>query len=206
MKKYKATKNIPVERLSVQKSVFKSRRFLWILAGLIIVLMVGSVLVMMFEGEKDNGNTFEFNGHKFILDPQKGWITKVNGQDVGFEFLPFEVNNLSRPSFFGLGLGKTYVTFNPSEFSDRSYEVSRLIAFLTFTGRQAFAACTNETGCADLPVINCSQDTSDNIVYIYLGNETRIEQENGCLKLEAKPGDELKVVSLFIYQLLGIIK
>lgn len=203
MKKYKFTKNIE-NKADVKKSIWKNKQLLWFMAFFIIVLMVGSVLTLWIRDEGDS-KEIDYNGHKFVYNQQTGWTTIVNGQQVSFEMLPTDIEGVKKESFFGLDVGKTYVAFNPAEFSEKSYEINRLISFLAFTGRQAFPACTKEEGCGDLPVINCTSTTS-NVVYLVVSNETRIKQDYNCLILEAKPGDEIKVITMFLYQLLGIEK
>lgn len=205
MKKYKVGKDISFQG-NRKKSFFKDRKVLLGLAAFIILIMVTSVLTLMFEKDNDNQQEIDYNGYKFAYDPQSGWATTINGQKVGFELLPTDVVNLSQNSFFGFGLGKTYVTFKPNEFSENSYEIGRIIAFLTFSGRQSFPACSQEEGCGDLPVVSCSENSTENVIYIYIGNETKITSQGNCLKLEARPGDELKVMTLFVYKLLGIVR
>lgn len=204
MKKYKVGKNIIIAEKK-DSGFFSSKKILFILVALVIILMVGSMLVMFFEkGNNQEGGTV-YNNYRFFYDPQKGWMTKVNGQDVSFEFLPSELEGSAPGSFYGFNLGKTYVSFNPNEFSENSYEIKRLLGFLVFTGRKALPACSSDNNCGDLPVVECSENSTNNIIFLYIGNETKINQEGNCLKLESKPGDEIKVIGLFIYKLLGIM-
>ena len=206
MNKFKLGKNISFDKTSNKKSLWKNKQMLWIMAGFIIILMVGSILTLMFT-DQSSSNAVEENGHKFFPDQNNnGWKTKVNGNEVSFAYLPSQLNDIKRDFLF-LAPGKTYVTFNGNEFLENSQEINILTSFLTATGRTASPACTSVNGCGDLPLINCDTKLNDaNIVYIYIGNETFETQQANCLKLSARPGDELRLINLFVYQLLGIVK
>jgi hypothetical protein len=201
MKKFKHTKKIEV-REGTKRSLWKNKKFLWILAFFIMIVMVFSVFTLMFSN-KNSSKTIDYNGYKFTYT-EKGWVTQINGQNVAFDVLPTDVQGIQSTKF-GFGLGKTYVAFNPTEYSENTYEISRLLAFLAFSGRQTYPACITEIGCGDLPVVDCNK-TGENIVYFRTGNSTEILQEGNCLVLQSKPGDETKVIALFVYQLLGIEK
>lgn len=208
MKKFKATKNISFENSKNKKNLWKNKQMLWIMAGFIVLLMVGSILTIMFQGKDDVSQEKEENGYKFVFTQQKGWTTKINNQDIGFAYLPSELNDIKKDPYFYLPPAKTYVAFNGNEFMENSQEINILLGFLGMTGRKAFPACTEEKNCgSDLPIANCDNAMNNtNIVYIYFGNETKIEQDKNCLKLESKLGDEMKIINLFVYQLLGIVR
>src|SRR3989344_595695 len=115
-----------------KQSLLKNKKILvYFLGGMIIFLMVGSLLSLWaFKGENGNTevNAYEYNGYKF-LKANNGFILSINNKDIGFNYLPNELEGINNDDFNFLN-NKYYVIFNPEELNEGSYEINRIRGIL----------------------------------------------------------------------------
>jgi len=185
-----------------KQSLLKNKKILvYFLGGMIIFLMVGSLLSLWaFKGENGNTevNAYEYNGYKF-LKANNGFILSINNKDIGFNYLPNELEGINNDDFNFLN-NKYYVIFNPEELNEGSYEINRIRGILNYFNILGAPACDKEEKCSDIPVKDCSVDA----VYIKKG-ENKIYKDNKCIVLSYNE-DSAKIVDLFFYKALGVMK
>ena len=100
----------------------------------LVLIGFGLIFLMVFSGVflgGDSAQEEEYNGYSFFLS-QQGWVTTLQGQQVGFQYLPSEVEFISVESF-SLS-SEVYVGFDPSKFSEDSFEVQQIRSFLQLSG------------------------------------------------------------------------
>lgn len=176
-----------------------------IIVGVIIFIMVFSSIAIGFfynPGSDISENSVEYGGFTFT-DRGNGWFVDINGNEYGFEYGPFFVENVKSIDLKNEEFSnRVYVAFDPSEFSENSDEIFRLRQFLQSRGIAANPACIKEEGCGDLPIVSC--DNQD-VIYLDSGENTQIYKDKECIVLESKPGEELQAINRFMYGVLGVM-
>ena len=201
VKKKKYSKNIVSINETNQKKegILKNKGF-W---GLIIIfLMLGSVLSLSFfyKGDDQMTDKVEYNGYVFVNNGN-GWTTNFQGQEVAFEYLPKDLEDIQveKPNLIISG-SQYSIGFIPGEYSEESYEVLRLKSLLVLKGINAFPGCLKEENCGNLPLVKCN----DNTIILKSGNETKGYYDN-CYIIEGDNEGMLKAINKFIYLAYGII-
>ena len=95
---------------------------------------------------------------------------------------------------------RVYVMYDPAKMSSETYDVRRMIGFLSLDGKSVNPACSLEEGCGDWPVKDCS---TDSVVYLKGGVEEKIYNDGTCVVLSGS--NLLKVENMFYYKLFGVI-
>ena len=179
-----------------------------ILVGVVLIfLMVVSTLgysLMQGDGDEDDSSKVEENGRIFYR--QNGiWVTSIEEETYGFQYLPSEVLNVSVEGDYDLERYTNQLLYyiSPSE------GVIEILNNLQRYVLRYQGACLNETDCEeDLPVKDCR---SNLIVTAPLGmpqsiggkidNETRVYNNEGCVYLV---GDSIKAADAFLYKVLKV--
>ena len=187
-----------------KKEPIKGKLGLFIVGGIVILMILSVFAISLGNKQEDaQGSTMEYNGYKF-KSIQGLWTTELNGRQYGFEYAPNDLGNISSVEIKDVNFkSKTYVLFNPDEFTENSQEILRLRGFLATIGVLASPACAKEESCGDIPVLDCSN--INNPVYLKLGNESKIYEEDNCIVLQTINGEESLVINKFMYKYLGII-
>ena len=187
------------------KTEKKSKKTIYFVI-IIIVLMVSSVIgYVSFSGQPvDSTSDYEFNGHKFN-NINNLWVTKINEQDIFFDYLPNEVNNISYSNDKLSTSNKVYLSYDPSKKdASMDYIISKLAYSLGVLSYKINLACISEKDCPDIPVVSC--ETGSNILLLKIGSNVEIYKDQGCLVIEGKDLYELnKVSDRFIYSISGVI-
>ncbi|MCK4669679.1 MAG: hypothetical protein KAT43_00640 [Nanoarchaeota archaeon] len=192
---------ITSRRIGVKK---KDRKFL--LSGFIVFLMVLSVLgyaAYSGDGESYNGHTFEFR--------ESYWNTKIDKTLFQFHFLPDAVKTIE---LLGNLRYEEYFLVHDSSINLSAQESSAIYLvkyelYLQMTeklGIPVELATSNPTNTSTMP-ISCTDATLfiGVIEYSY-GNETKIINENNCIKVIAESDSMLvKANDRLLYTLLEII-
>ncbi len=206
MKKKKLSKN----RLqSVENSDKKQKKKIIpiIIMGFIVFIMIFSVLAITLFFNDDtaqNQDEVKYNGY-IIAYNGNNYAVYVNNVNYPFEYPPIEVENIKssinlKEEVF---TPKAYLLFNPGEFQENSQELARIQNFLFNNGIITNLACSKEEGCGDLPIINCRNPNK--VVYIRNADQSSISNEENCIMLDFKEGEQLKVINSFMYRILGVI-
>ena len=189
---------ITSQSLTLEKP-HKKKTLLYVLGGFIILVMVGSILGYYSADSATSAATYQ--GHTFVQTSQ-GWMTIINGQQLAFQYHPHMLTNYTHiPLNFGQ---KVYILFNPQDANEHSPELQYIHAYLTFTGHAVSFACTQETGCGDLPIFTCTSGQQD-LFYYTQGTTTALHKQDSCTILTYQPGEEIQARELFAYTLLGIL-
>ena len=176
---------------------YKDKRILVYLMGFFIILiMIASVLNIGEKEEKQKYNNYVFT------KTERGWLTYVNNQAIMFNYLPQELEDITIPSL-NLNSKKVYILIDPEEITIQDYNIQRLIYTLRYLNINTFLACSKETNCPDIPIIDCSNPNF--VFYFKLSNETKTYKENNCLILEGNNDGQLMLVERLNYALFGII-
>ena len=210
MRKKKLSKIRAQQYSQIETKPDKGKRTATIVVGVIIFLMVFSSIALSFfyssrSGDvnpENSANEVDYNGIKFKTEGNS-LIANIDGKDFSFEYSPGSLQDIEVSNITNQDLSqKTYLLFDPSEFSESSLELFKLRQFLTSLGNSNSLACTKENGCGDLPIKSCS--SNNKMVYLKLGANTKIYKEDNCFVLQAKVGDELRVINRYEYLTLGV--
>jgi len=173
----------------------KKKPYLVLIGFFLIGLMI---LGGVFLGGTTNEEKVEYNKHTFLFR-NGGWYTSLQAEQIGFQYLPSDVEMIPSESFSFSE--KVYVVFDPREFSESSSEVQTLLSFLRFAGYISSASCSVDEECGDLPLY---QEQGD-CVLLQSNDETKIYKEGRCVVLSAD-GDFGLVIHAFLFQLFNIIE
>src|SRR3989338_10022735 len=96
------------------KDINKSKRNTVILGIIIIVVMITSVAGIFTGNSSSTTSKFEYNGFKFYLGNQ-GWFTRIGNQQVIFNFMPNQVDNITLPKKINIDDQKLYMVICQNE-------------------------------------------------------------------------------------------
>lgn len=180
-----------------KKKIFSENKLLIFLGVFIILLMVGSMLNMY--DEPDTTNVYEYQGLTFHkIDG--GWLTNhQNGQTIILSH-PKDLENIT---FEKISLNllnnkeKIYLSINPLDKNQEAlYDFQRNIQLIP---RLVPACYKDNEPCTNKPLINCTDASPEiGVILIKEANETLIEVNNNCLRIEGK--DLLKIINKLIIQ------
>ncbi len=167
-----------------------------IIVGIVLIslMVVSTAGYSLMQGDdSDDNSKVEENG--FVFYKQNGvWMTSINGETFGFQYLPSEIANIPIKGHYDLSSYSDQLLYytSPSE---------GVIEILNNIGRYTLryqGACLNESICEDdLPTKDCWS----NIIITEVGNETRVYNNQSCIYLV---GDSVKAADAFLYKVLKI--
>lgn len=166
-----------------------------VLMGLMLLSTIGYSFFSVDDTSSGNGKVKE-SGLEFSK-VNGGWITKINGLDFNFQFLPSEVKDIPVTTSFTLSdyTGKTVYFVNSGSIA------SEILSNLNSYILRAQEACLKGEPCGkDLPIKDCSEKL---IVYKEgkEGSEANVYQDQNCVYLE---GESIKAADAFLYKILGV--
>ena len=177
---------------------YKSKKFLVLAMGVFIMFIMVLSSLNVFKGE-DTSKKITYNNHIFYKQDTQ-WMTYINDKPILFFNNPYDVQNITIPDF-NFKLSKLYIAYNPADIENEGFIINRIASVLNYFNLKSVPACYNETGCPDIPVINCSKDDS---LYLEYSNDTKIYIEGKCLILKGTIDSQLKYTDKIFYNLLGI--
>ena|GEM_PF-2875066 len=178
----------------------------------IVAIMILSAFGFMMSYRTSQGEKEEYNGFDFIRAP-RGLKTKINEQEVYFDYYPQGLENLSMPDDIKAMLKDAkalIVTYDPdSDFATYMAELQfNMEQELSGTGDVYVArGLTNATGTA-LPEFTCNNATAAMpVLYLKKGEESQIKSEDSCIILTASTEPEMNMFYNKIrYVIYGIMK
>jgi hypothetical protein len=181
---------------------FLRREFMGIF---IAIIMLASVLAVFTNTETEK--TKEYNGHTFYTINQ-GWFTYINGQRMGFQYLPQDLENISSPPFVNLESPKVYLIRDPTTRNitiEQSWQ--RVAAILVARNIQVVDACSQDKECSNsLPIKDC-ETLSVPGVFFKSGPNAKITKNYMCYVIEGDTSLNLyRATEKLIYQILGVVK
>lgn len=187
----------------------------------IILLVIGGVYAYTVYADSTE-QPQPYNGFTFTNTPEGYYETTVSGPqgETALEFRrhPRQVENISVDPSVNAVIraiqernGSLYISVSP-EYSTGGrigigvYELSKITNYMFGIGTQGGVTYQNATG--DYPVVTCENVTRNTAVLtIEKGEDTRVTQENGCIKLQAQTAsDVIRAADRIVYGLLDIIQ
>ncbi|MFH1211047.1 MAG: hypothetical protein V1645_03965 [archaeon] len=184
-------------------SFFSSKKFLTILIGLfIIMIMVLSVLDLW----RGSDGTSKYGNTEFTQD-NSGWIGYVGSNPVRLTYDPQELENVSLVDFSSFNsVQKIYLSTDDPLLMYRSMDYFRNHVPLT---PQQFYSCipeaSNVTECSDWPLKDCS-DADNSVGVIIFKNSDEVKTysfSSTCLVIEGNNDNLPKVFDRAMLKMLG---
>lgn len=180
---------------TVEVQARKARMKKIIVGVVLISLMVVSTLgYSLIQGgsEGDNSKVNE-NGLEFYR--QNGiWMTSINGEIFGFQYLPSEISNISIEGSYELDMYANKLLY----YTSPNEGVREILGNLGRYVLRYQGACLNESSCeGDLPTKDCFS----NILILEEGNETKVYNNASCVYLV---GDSVRAADAFLYKVLKV--
>ncbi|MFC1728646.1 hypothetical protein ACFLZ7_04270 [Nanoarchaeota archaeon] len=200
MKKHRKFK----EQKEKPKKFSKQVIYTLIIASLMVFSIVGFTL------SNSEQSTENYKDQKFKLSGQK-WITKIDGQEFSFYYLPSEVEYIQTNGLTDLkNLKMLYLTFNPNQKYLQAIDLARfdLTNDLISLGIYPVPATNIETDQYELQVITCLNSTgSVPVIEFRESDKTEVSLENSCIILKSdSERNFIKLKDLIIYKIIGIIE
>lgn len=186
--------------VSREKTAKKQKRNQLILAGILIIIMFGSVfgIIVTSFGQREQIETMEYNGYKFF-NKNGFWITVIGDYTFMFTYNPEQVEKISSEvDYVNKYSGKPLYLYSENYIAD--VEIYRNLGQIV----QRFqGACLNETNCKeDYPIKDCS----NNFIIIREANESKIIQEENCVFIEGSYDNLPQITDEFLFKILNIEK
>lgn len=190
-----------MRKIASKEKQKSKERFNQLIIGLIFIfLMLLSVFgYSLGSGDNEETSTSDkvvYNGLEFVKS-NNYWTLNVQNMRFAFKYNPKEVykipGNLSYiDSYVDVPL---YIQSEDGEAATEVYMNLEQIA------QRIQYACLNESDCeGDYPIKDCSS----NFIIIKRNNITSIEQNDGCVFIQGKEEDMLKIVDEFLFKIMGI--
>lgn len=177
----------------------------------IVVIMIGTSVSFVFFGFSPATERVKYNGFSFASNGNI-WISRINGVDAAFSFLPKETEDVYvLGDLYQILQGKYEI--DATSDANSTYKESIALAqhqlALTLSAyniflRKGFTA--NST--FQVPIITCNDATANvPVIYFTFGNTTNINVNNSCVIAEASSNtDFIRVKDRLLYVLLGVVK
>jgi hypothetical protein len=184
--------------ISKEQSAKKQKRNNLILAGLLILIMFGSVfgIIVGSLGQNSNIETITYNGYQFV-NSNGFWTTEIGDYGFAFIYNPEQVEKVSSSiNYLDKYNGKTL--YFSSESSTALTEIYRNLEGIVGRFQEA---CLNETDCKEnLPIKDCS----NNFIIIRESNFTNILQNENCVFIEGNYENLTAITDEFLFKTLGV--
>lgn len=193
-----------MRKLSTKKDQRKKqKRNNLIMGGLLIVVLSLSVfgIVANSFGTESDSDLEKVNYKGYLFNPQGDfWILNAGEFRFIFRNNPLELENLSIFSN-ELNLINSYVQKPLYIYSEDPLSSSEIYEnFKGFVERIQFACLTEENCQDDQPIKTCE----DNFIIIRESEVNNITQQQGCVFIEGKKEDLVKVTDEFLFKSFGI--
>jgi hypothetical protein len=187
--------------VSKEEASKKQKRNNLILAGFLILIMMGSVFGIIVGSL--GGNSYEtekitYNGYGFT-NSNGLWATKIGEYNFAFIYNPEQVEKISSNVNYLSSYGGKTLYFS-SENQNALGEIYRNLNSVVLRFQEA---CLDEKNCKEnLPIKNCS----NNFIIIRESNLTGITQEENCVFIEGNNENLTAITDEFLFKVLGVEK
>ncbi len=179
----------------------RRKRNAYLIGGFMIFLMVSlSLGYIEFADSATPPSAIQDSGMTFIPVAGGGYAVQIGKDRVMFDYLPRDVVSFSHVSL-SLAPSRVYLV---SDLLDSEYGYQRLAAFLAYKEFFVQPACLAAEGCGDLPVVSCT-DTSRQIIILRQQTSSGISVDGSCVVVGFTEAEQIQIISLLIYQLLGVL-
>ena len=198
-----------VLRKQKKKKTLSKEAWITIFIGGIMIL---SVFGILFSSYNDAEQNIEYNGHDFYKAGDL-WITKIDGERMGFMSHPEEVESLEIPQQVIYELkGPVYITtFDPDSENIEQIEGARFTFAVGMTekfGKGVIPGMSNNNTVEyDLPVYTCMNSTQFLPVIYFKSTEnaTNVHLDGTCIIFESRSNEWNLLLERVLYGMLGII-
>ena len=186
-----------------------SKRKEKLVLGVIIAFIMVSSILGYFGSQ--GSRTVRYNGHKFRILDNGMYSTQVDGQTIGFNFLPQHLGNMSYMDAAVAELsGKrmAVTTSDPQSKMARTIAEAEYLLVDSLFRLKIYPQPSYLTNGTDRPVASCLNATEFvPVILIEQSNETTVEVVDHCVVMKA--GNRLDFLAFkdrLIYGLLGILE
>jgi len=186
--------------ISKEETAKKAKKNNLILAGFLILIMMGSVfgIIVGSLGNSSETEKITYNGHEFT-NLNGLWATKIGEYNFAFIYNPEQVEKISSNVDYLSSYGGKTLYFS-SENQNALGEIYRNLNSVVLRFQEA---CLDEKNCKEnLPVKNCS----NNFIIIRESNLTGITQEENCVFIEGNNENLTAITDEFLFKVLGVEK
>jgi len=185
----------------------KRRKANLVMSLLIVFLMTTSILG--YTSTRDSTTTFRYNGYLFRQQQDsfgvKKWVTRVDGKTLIFDYSPKQLEAIN------LSPKLVMLSFDPSKTTALNYmDKARfdITNALYSKGIRVVSGVSNKTKYYNLGIITCANASIPfPVIFLKIGNQTRITLENNCVVMEAQENYEiLALKDRLLYSIYGIMK
>ncbi|MFZ5954977.1 MAG: hypothetical protein ACOYT4_01000 [Nanoarchaeota archaeon] len=187
-----------MRKIKTQEEIEKKekKKELWIVSILILLLIFSVVGYGFLSTDKKNSEIKKFNGIKF--EKINGiWTTKINEQQLYFQYFPSETDDVIINGFFNLKDYENQPLYIVNS-NEASYEITQNIGEYALRINEA---CLQDTNCTDPSLARKNCDSNIIIFEEKFINETRVYQDKNCIHIS---GNYIKGADAFLYRLLEI--
>jgi hypothetical protein len=122
------------------------------------------------------------------------WVTQIQDQTYGFQFLPSEVKNISVNGTYDIGEYYQKPLYFVGNSEATSEILNNLGRYILRTQEACLGKCPDNN---DLPSKNCSQSN----IIIFQQGEDRVYKQEKCVYIS---GNQIKSADAFLYKVLMI--
>lgn len=172
----------------------------WITLFIVFIMIASVIGFISTQSEKNNTNSFDYNGHNFNLIQEK-YVTLIDNNQYFFDYSPKELESIEIPNFNLVS--KYYFIYGPKDMDDNlRYDMQKLGYFLDKKNIQAVLACDKDEKCSpEMPIKDCS----NNAFYFKRMNESNVYLDENCVVIEGNNEDLSKFVDKIDMKIIGII-
>jgi hypothetical protein len=206
IKKHRLSKHI--EKEEPKKSRI-SKQMIWtIILGATMILSMFGIMLSSFNSGNEKAR---YGSHKFQRSTS-GWVTEINKQDVEFNYLPQDIEQLSLSTDVKealLGKKAIYITFNPNTKNVEMFELMRFEIGLKLSevgGVYAMQGISEPNENYKQPLVGCSNATATMpVISLVEGNESKAYLDGDCVVVESDRYSAPAMKDVVLYTMLGIM-
>lgn len=182
---------------------FLKKKFM---GGFIATIMILS-LAGVFTSNINEKEAIDYNG-KWFYPINNGWFTYINNQQIGFQYLPGELENISSTPYVLINSQKVYLITDPDETNISTVQSKQRLASIFYQKNIiSVEACSKEESCSETTPIKDCKDIDVPGIYLKSGPTPRIYKDYMCYVVEGDTSLNLyKANEKLIYQILGVVK
>jgi hypothetical protein len=185
----------------------KSEKAKQIVMGVVIALIMILSTFGIIIGSQSN--ELRYGKFKFQISNNQ-YVTKINGKEMNFYFLPVQTEYINLSSVVTNKLKEAYMvmmTFNPNDQSNLPVIELVRFDFSQLLGKVVFSGVLNASeDYKELPVLSCANATLQTPVLLFnVSDNTSIIDINNCIYLNARGTEFLRLRDRVLYSYYGVI-
>jgi hypothetical protein len=187
----------------------EKRKQIW-MSIILAFIMVFSVFGVLLGTQS---NEMKFNGFKF-QQQDNYYVTKINGNEMNFYTLPYEVSYINVSSAVMNTLKQAdflTIAFNPNEAQQNLQPIElmrfELARYLGSSRERVFSGVLKASpDYPDLPVVSCANATLKSPMIVFNVSDTAgIVNLDSCIYLNGRGADFIRMRDRILYSYYGVI-